>query len=155
MVNAAYNKQAAVAWAKSCAFGCAECPAGTACGCTPFVSKALQKGGWGHGYEGMCKNMWANFKNGKYPGWVKTNSVSAGDVVIMDNGHNGPASHCCIGTGAGVVSCHNKEHLDIAPSLTWRSGGGINGIYTYTGASLYTDEFSDFEVADDELDLQV
>jgi hypothetical protein len=96
-------------------------------------------GGWGHGYEGVCNNLWSNFKAGKYSGWTlkgtSEGSVGKGDAVIMNNGHGGDASHCCVGTGSGLVSCHNPGHKDVPPSSTWYSGGGINAIYTFTGAS--------------------
>ena len=52
-----------------------------------------------------------------------------GFAVIMNNGHDGDASHCCVGTGKGKVSCHNPGHKDVPPSTTWYSGGGINAIY--------------------------
>jgi hypothetical protein len=61
--------------------------------------------------------------------------VHKGDAVIMNNGHNGDASHCCIGTGHGLVSCHNPGHKDVPPSSTWYSGGYINAVYTYTGVA--------------------
>ena len=63
-----------------------------------------------------------------------SDSVHKGDAVIMNNGHDGDASHCCVGTGHGLVSCHNSAHLDVPPSSTWYSGGGINAVYTYSGA---------------------
>ena len=53
-------------------------------------------------------------------------------MVIMNNGHNGPASHCCVGTGKGLVSCHNPGHKDVAPHTTWYSGGGINAIWGWS-----------------------
>jgi hypothetical protein len=58
----------------------------------------------------------------------------------MNNGHNGDASHCCIGTGAGLVSCHNPGHRDVPASSTWYSGGYINAVYTYSGAFLNSTE---------------
>jgi hypothetical protein len=33
--------------------------------------------------------------------------VQEGFAVIMNNGNGGDASHCCVGTGKGLVSCHN------------------------------------------------
>lgn len=137
---AAYDKTAAKDWAESCAFGCSECPDDSSCGCTYFTTHALSHGNWGHGYEGVCNNLWSNFKAGKYSGWSKAGTsesdVRAGDVVIMNNGHGGDASHCCIGTGKGLVSCHNPGHKDVPPSSTWYSGGYINAVYTFTGASV-------------------
>jgi hypothetical protein len=135
----AYDKSSASSWAESCAYGCSECPDDSTCGCTYFTTHALTHGSWGHGYEGVCANLWSNFKAGKYSGWSKAGtsetSVHAGDVVIMNNGHSGDASHCCIGTGNGLVSCHNPGHKDVPPSSTWYSGGYINGVYTYSGSS--------------------
>ena len=55
----------------------------------------------------------------------------------MNNGHNGPASHCCVGTGKGKVSCHNKGELDVPPHLTWYPGGGINAIWGWS-ADIHT-----------------
>ena len=53
----------------------------------------------------------------------------------MNNGHSGDASHCCIGTGNGLVSCHNPGHKNVPPSSTWYSGGYINAVWTYAGAA--------------------
>jgi hypothetical protein len=133
----AYDKNAAVSWAESCAYGCSECPDDNSCGCTYFTTHALTHGGWGGGYEGVCNNLWTNFKNGKYAGWVKVsgNTVGPGDAVIMNNGHDGDASHCCVGTGSNLVSCHNPGKKDVAPSSTWYSGGYINAVYTYKGTA--------------------
>ncbi len=136
----AYDKIQASDWAKSCAFGCDECPDDSTCGCTYFTTHALKHGSWGYGLEGLCANLWSGFKNNKYSGWVKSGTsdsdVRAGDVVIMNNGHSGDASHCCIGTGKGLVSCHNPGKKDVTPSSTWYSGGYINGVYTFSGTSL-------------------
>lgn len=93
----------------------------------------MNQGGWGHGYEGTCATLWSNFKAGKYDGWqyVSTNEadVQEGFAVIMNNGKSGDASHCCVGTGKGKVSCHNPGHSDVPPSSTWYSGGYINAIW--------------------------
>ncbi len=128
-----FDHNAAAEWAESCAYGCSECPDDSSCGCTYFTTHALVHGGWGHGYEGTCNTLWSNFKNGKYANWVYVSKneadVQEGFAVIMNNGHDGDASHCCVGTGKGLVSCHNPGHRDIAPSLTWYSGGGINAIW--------------------------
>ena len=133
----AYDKSAATQWAQSCAYGCTECPDDQSCGCTYFTTHALVHGSWSHGYEGVCANLWSNFKAGKYAGWVRAGAsesvVGPGDAVIMNNGHSGDASHCCIGTGKGLVSCHNPGHKDVPPSSTWYSGGYINAVYTWTG----------------------
>lgn len=140
LIDATYDKDAATAWAQSCANGCSECPDDSSCGCTYFTTHAMVHGGWGHGYEGVCKTLWSNFKAGKYAGWTlagtTSDSVHKGDAVIMNNGHDGDASHCCVGTGHGLVSCHNPGHKDVPPSSTWYSGGGINAVYTYSGAFL-------------------
>ena len=94
-------------------------------------------GGDTHGYEGTCKTLWSNFKAGMYTGWVsKGTSASVivpGDAVIMNNGHDGDASHCCIGTASGLISCHNPSHANVPPSSTWYSGGYINAIWGYKG----------------------
>ena len=50
----------------------------------------------------------------------------------MNNGNGGDASHCCVGTGKGKVSCHNPGHKDVPPSTTWYSGGYINAIWGFT-----------------------
>eukprot|EP01031_Cornospumella_fuschlensis_P012419 gene12419-15175_t len=62
----AYDKNAASAWAESCAYGCSECPDDSSCTCTYFTTHAMVHGDWGHGYEGVCKTLWSNFKAGKY-----------------------------------------------------------------------------------------
>lgn len=132
LVNA-FDHNACAEWAESCAYGCDECPDDQSCGCTYFTTHALTHGGWGHGYEGTCATLWSNFKNGKYDGWVSVSTneadVQEGFAVIMNNGHEGDASHCCVGTGKGKVSCHNPGHKDVPPSTTWYSGGYINAIW--------------------------
>ena len=139
----AYDKSAASSWAQSCAYGCTECLDDSTCGCTYFTTHALVHGNWNHGYEGVCANLWSNFKAGKYAGWTKAgtseSNVGPGDVVIMNNGHSGDASHCCVGSAKGLVSCHNPGHKDVPPSSTWYSGGYINAVYTYTGTSVSSD----------------
>jgi hypothetical protein len=89
--------------------------------------------------------LWSNFKGGKYVGWTKVGNtegdIHKGDAVIMNNGHSGDASHCCIGTGHGLVSCHNPGHRDVPASQTWYSGGYINAVYSYTATTL-NDVFS-------------
>lgn len=136
--TAAYDKSGAASWAQGCATGCSECPDDSSCGCTYFTTHALSHGNWGGGYVGVCATLWSNFKAGKYPGWVKAGTsasvIGKGDAVIMNNGHEGDASHCCVGTGSGLVSCHNPGKKDVAPSTTWYSGGYINAVYTYSGA---------------------
>lgn len=135
----AYDKNSAKEWGESCAYGCDECPDDSSCGCTYFTTHALKHGSWGYGLEGVCANLWSNFKQNKYSGWIKAGNtegvVGPGDVVIMNNGHSGDASHCCIGTGKGLVSCHNPGKKDVPPSSTWYSGGYINAVYTFTGTS--------------------
>ena len=128
-----FDHNACAEWAESCAYGCAECPDDQSCGCTYFTTHALEHGNWGYGYEGTCKTLWSNFQSGKYDGWklVSTNEadVQEGFAVIMNNGKDGDASHCCVGTGKGKVSCHNPGHKDVPPSSTWYSGGYINAIW--------------------------
>ncbi len=135
----AYDKSAAASWAQGCAYGCTECPDSSACECTMFTTHALTHGGWGGGEFAGCSTLWSNFKNGKYAGWTRAGNtadvIHKGDAVIMNNGHEGDASHCCVGTGPGVVSCHNPGKKDVAPSTTWYSGGYINAVYTYSGAA--------------------
>jgi hypothetical protein len=96
-------------------------------------------GGAPNGYEGTCAILWSNFKAGKYPGWyskgTSASSIVAGDAVIMNNGHNGDASHCCIGTANGLVSCHNPSHANVPPSSTWNTGGYINAIWGTSGSA--------------------
>lgn len=139
-----YDKNAATSWAESCAFGCSECPDDSSCGCTYFTTHAMVHGGWGYGYQGVCATLWSNFKAGKYAGWKKAGTTESdihiGDAVIMNNGHSGDASHCCIGTGHGLVSCHNPGHKDVPASSTWYSGGYINAVYTYVGVTSILNE---------------
>ena len=148
--TATYDKSSASSWAQGCAHGCSECPDDSSCGCTYFTTHALTHGSWGGGYIGVCATLWSNFKSGKYSGWknvgTSETSVSAGDAVIMNNGHDGDASHCCVGTGKGVITCHNPGALNVAPHTTWYSGGYINAIYSYSGAATS----SDSEKADEE-----
>ena len=63
-------------------------------------------GGFSGGYQGVCNTLWSNFKAGKYAGWSKAGTsesvVRKGDAVIMNTGHDGDASHCCVGTGRCV-----------------------------------------------------
>lgn len=129
----AFDHNACAEWAESCAYGCDECPDDQSCGCTYFTTHALTHGGWGYGYEGVCATLWSNFKAGKYANWVSVGkneaNVQEGFAVIMNNGHDGDASHCCVGTGKGKVSCHNPGHKDVPPSSTWYSGGYINEIW--------------------------
>jgi hypothetical protein len=116
-----------------CILGCSECPDDQSCGCTYFTTHALVHGGWSGGYEGTCATLWSNFKAGKYANWKYVSKTEAdvqeGFAVIMNNGNDGDASHCCVGTGKGKVSCHNPGHKDVPPSTTWYSGGGINAIW--------------------------
>lgn len=132
----AFDHNAATVWAESCAYGCSECPDDQSCGCTYFTTHALVHGGWGGGYIGTCATLWSNFKAGKYSGWVSVSrneaDVQEGFAVIMNNGNGGDASHCCVGTGKGLVSCHNPGHKDVPPSSTWYSGGGINAIWGWS-----------------------
>lgn len=152
IVNTAYtyDKSAASTWAESCAFGCSECPDDSTCGCTYFTTHAMVHGGWGYGYQGVCATLWSNFKAGKYAGWNKAGTAESdihiGDAVIMNNGHSGDASHCCIGTGHGLVSCHNPGHRDVPASSTWYSGGYINAVYTYSGASSVSNISSEVDI---------
>lgn len=135
----AFDGSAAASWAQSCAYGCTECPDSSACECTMFTTHALTHGSWGYGEFAGCSTLWSNFKNGKYAGWVKAGTsagvIKKGDAVIMNNGHDGDASHCCVGTGSGLISCHNPGKKDVSPSSTWYSGGYINAVYTYAGAT--------------------
>lgn len=128
-----FDHNAAAEWAENCAYGCAECPDDQSCGCTYFTTKALGHGGWGYADEGVCNTLWSNFKAGKYEGWQSVGTdeslVQEGFAVIMNNGHSGDASHCCVGTGKGLVSCHNPGHKDVPPHTTWYAGGGINAIW--------------------------
>jgi len=133
----AYDKYAAAYWAQSCAFGCKECPNDSRCGSTNFTTYALNYGNWNYGYEGECSSLSSNFKIGKYIGWTLAGTAESdihkGDVVIMNNGRDGDASHCCIGTGDGLVTCHNPGHQNVPPLITGYIGGYINAIYTYVG----------------------
>jgi hypothetical protein len=132
-VATAFDHNAAAEWAEGCAYGCSECPDDQSCTCTLFTTKALKHGDWGYGQESVCKTLWSNFKAGKYSGWKSVgtdeNKVQEGFAVIMNNGHDGDASHCCVGTGKGKVSCHNPGHKDVPPHTTWYSGGYINEIW--------------------------
>jgi hypothetical protein len=133
----AYEKYAAASWARDCAFGCKECPNDSTCGSSYFTFHALTHGNWSYGYEGECSILSSNFKSGKYNGWslagTSESDIHIGDVVIMNNGHDGDASHCCIGTGDGLISCHSPGEQNISPSRTGYFGGYINAIYTYVG----------------------
>lgn len=169
VVTATYDKSAASSWAQSCSHGCSECPDDSTCGCTYFTTHALTHGSWGGGYIGVCATLWSNFKSGKYSGWknmgTSESSVNAGDAVIMNNGHDGDASHCCVGTGKGVVSCHNPGALNVAPHTTWYSGGYINAIYSYSAAAiagekedgedLYDNKFSKQQPKEEEKEISV
>jgi len=104
-------------------------------------------GGAPNGYEGTCATLWKNFKNGKYAGWkskgTNANSILPGDAVIMNNGNDGDASHCCIGTSKGLISCHNPSHANVPPSSTWYTGGYINdiwGVSTSTNNAIAQDK---------------
>ena len=108
-------------------------------------------------FQGVCNTLWTNFKGGKYQGWayVSTNEadVQEGFAVIMNNGHDGDASHCCVGTGKGKVSCHNPGHKDVPPSSTWYSGGYINAIWGWADdikLSSITPEFNSTDIEDGE-----
>ncbi len=103
-----------------------------------FLPDAMVHGGAPNGYQGTCATLWSNFKAGKYPGWyskgTSASSIAPGDAVIMNNGKSGDASHCCIGTSNGLVSCHNPSHANVPPSSTWYTGGYINAIWGTTGS---------------------
>lgn len=135
----AYDREAVAFWAQDCAFGCKECPSDTTCGAASFTSHALNHGNWGYGYEDDCASLWSNFKNGHYEGWAfagtSENNIYRGDVVIMNNGRQGDASHCCIGTGNGFISCHGPNNQNIRPYMSGFFGGFINGVYTYVGTN--------------------
>ena len=102
--------------------------------------------------QGVCNTLWTNFKGGKYQGWVyvSTNEadVQEGFAVIMNNGHDGDASHCCVGTGKGKVSCHNPGHKDVPPSSTWYSGGYINAIWGWADDIKLSSAISEFNSTD-------
>mmetsp|Transcript_10359 Transcript_10359/g.15004 ORF Transcript_10359/g.15004 Transcript_10359/m.15004 type:complete len:170 (-) Transcript_10359:81-590(-) len=124
-----FDANAAANWALNCWNGCSQCecnhdtvhgdntgwcshPAG--CGCTPFVSHALiLGGGWKHAEEDNCLNLWNNVLKDPSSNWSPVSHIAPGDVVVMDC--EGPATHCCIGTGPDVVSCHNKNSKNVAP----------------------------------------
>jgi hypothetical protein len=134
-----YDKETAAFWAQDCAFGCKECPNNSSCGAAYFTTHALTHGNWGYGYESECIDLWSNFKNGKYNGWTfagtSETDIYRGDVVIMNNGRNGDASHCCIGTGNGLVSCHGPGNQNVRPYITGFFDGYINAVYTYVATS--------------------
>jgi hypothetical protein len=135
----AYDKEAAAFWGQDCAFGCKECPNDSTCGATYFTTHALTHGNWGYGYQNDCPTLWYNFKNGKYDGWVfagtSERDIYRGDVVIMNNGRGGDASHCCIGTGNGLISCHGPGNQNVPPLITGFFGNFINAVYTYVGTT--------------------
>jgi hypothetical protein len=133
----AYDREAATFWAQDCAFGCKECPGDTNCGAASFTSHALTHGNWTYGYESECETLWSNFKNGNYDDWAfagtSESDIHRGDVVIMNNGRGGDASHCCIGTGNGLVSCHGPGNQNVRPYVTGFFDGYINAVYSYVG----------------------
>jgi hypothetical protein len=135
----AYDKYEAASWARDCAFGCKECPSDSTCGSAYFITHALSHGNWSYGHQGSCDTLWANFKSGKYNGWAfagtSESDIHRGDVVIMNNGRDGDASHCCIGTNDGLVSCHGPGNQDLRPYTTGFFGGFINAVYTYVGVA--------------------
>ena len=146
----AFNKAAAVQWALDCWNGCPQCECnkdsvhgdGTGwcehppgCGCTPFVSAAyINGGGWSHSTIYNC----ATFQGfaEQNPNWSKVgtsaSSIQPGDLVVM-----GGAAHCCIGTGQGLVTCHNKNSKNVGPPLP------IDGVYRQTSSA--SDDESMFE----------
>jgi len=135
----AYDRESAVSWAQSCAFGCKDCPNDLTCKSTYFTTHALTHGNWSYGYESECTTLWSNFKNGKYIDWVfggtSESDIYRGDVVIINNGRDGDASYCCLGTGNGLISCHAPGFQNVRPYITGFLGSYINAVYTYVGQS--------------------
>lgn len=78
-------------------------------------------GGWNHAIIYNCATFWDYLKTDSL--WYGVSSIAPGDVVVMNC--EGPASHCCIGTGGGVVTCHNHNGKNTAPPCA------INGVYRH------------------------
>jgi len=135
--TAKFDAQGAATWALGCVNNCAACTCQSggggasagfcrttstcpitscSCGCTPFVSTAMQKGGgWNGGSAStwhVCKNFYSFASRSAF--WNKVSSIQPGDLVAMSP-PNEPLGHCCIGTGTGTISCHNKAAKNIQP----------------------------------------
>jgi hypothetical protein len=145
--TAKYDAQGAATWALGCVNNCAQCTCKSggggahpgfcqttkscpiqscSCGCTPFVSTAMQLGGGWKGGSAATWHVCASFYSfaSRSPFWNKVSAIQPGDLVAMSppKEHLG---HCCIGTGAGTISCHNEAAKNIQPHYT------IEGIFRH------------------------
>lgn len=148
LVSSKYDPAGAAKWALGCVDNCAECTCKSgggganpgyckttadcdvktcSCGCTPFVSTAMTLGGgWNGPFETVCVNFWSYVKGNSH--WNEVSTIAPGDLVVMQPDGEGPAGHCCIGTGVGTVSCHNKALRDSPPQHK------VNGIYRHVSS---------------------
>lgn len=156
---AAFDAKGAAKWALGCVDNCPECTCKSngggagegfcaetstcdvvhcACGCTPFVSTALIEGGnWKKdsdfpGKMDVCAEF-QNFMEGS-SNWKKTHSVRHGDVVVMTTDKY--AGHCCIGTGPGVMSCHNRAAKNVSPL---QESHTVDGIYRHVESQFWNE----------------
>jgi 2,5-diketo-D-gluconate reductase A len=147
--HATFSAQGAAAWALKCWNN--QCPSCTcipetsgphkgfcpgsgaspSCGCTPFVSHALREGGgWNHAQVNVCSQLNSILSASSY--WTNVGTqggrIIAGDVVVMTPPKDPPMGHCCIGTAAGKMTCHNRNHKDV----TVDGYGTVNAIWRHS-----------------------
>jgi hypothetical protein len=122
-----FSAAGAAKWAKGCVNNCKECSCTpldangfcpTGCGCTPFVSQSLiHGGGWNHAAINVCADFHAYASADAK--WTNVGTAASvvipGDVIVMTPPGDKQYGHCCIGTANGLMTCHNKAHLNIAP----------------------------------------
>ena len=151
--TAKFDAQGAAHWALGCVNNCNACTCQSggggasegycqfskncpmtscSCGCTPFVSTAMKiGGGWKGAFQAVCANFYS-FADSS-PHWTRVTSIQPGDLVAMSpptDPH--PLGHCCIGTGAGTISCHNHAEKNIQPIYH------IDGIFRHV-ESIYNE----------------
>ena len=144
---AAFDAQGAANWARKCwnnqcpsctcvpqASGyCPGSGASPTCGCTPFVSHSLREGGgWKHAPVVRCSSLNGILSSSSYWSMVGTEGgrIIPGDVIVMTPPGDKPMGHCCIGTAAGKMTCHNKNHLDV----TVDGYGKVDAIWRHASA---------------------
>jgi hypothetical protein len=82
------------------------------------VSQSLiHGGGWNHAAINVCADFHAYAsKDAKWKNaGTAASVVIPGDVIVMTPPGDKQYGHCCIGTANGLMTCHNKAHLNIAP----------------------------------------
>jgi len=146
LADAAFDALGAAKWALGCVDNCDACTCKSggggagpgfcqetstcdvkhcACGCTPFVSTALVKGGnWGGPFQTVCAEFQSYMKESQK--WKEVKDIHPGDVVVMTTDKY--AGHCCIGTGHGVMSCHNRAARNVKPA---DESHAVDGIYRH------------------------